>query len=57
MNLSRSVFRNITRHPQWAGRVTDEYPRTAAMLGRIAGNDEDWARRQDDQSSHFLDGE
>ena len=41
---------------EWARRVADECPRTAAMLRRIADNDDVWAQRQDDQSSHFLDG-
>ncbi len=39
----------------WASRVADEHPRTAAMLRRIADSYTEWARRQDDQSSHFLD--
>lgn len=29
--------------------------RAAAMLRRIADSDDEWARRQDDQSSHILD--
>jgi hypothetical protein len=44
-------------HRDWARRVADECPRTAAMLRRIAGNDEEWARHQDEQSSRFLDGD
>jgi hypothetical protein len=44
-------------HREWVRRVADEYPRTAAMLRRIADNDEEWARRQDDQTAHFLDRE
>jgi len=39
----------------WATRVADAHPRTAAMLRRIADNYSEWARREDDQSSHFLD--
>jgi hypothetical protein len=39
----------------WADRVSDRWPRTGALLRRMAASHEEWAHREDDESEHFGD--
>jgi hypothetical protein len=38
---------------EWAGRVSDQWPRTGALLRQMATHHEEWAHRGNDFSEHF----
>jgi hypothetical protein len=43
------------QHRGWSDRVSDQWPRTGALLRRMADRYDEWARREDDQSEGFGD--